>query len=302
MFTEFVAIDWSGAKGAAHPSIAVALCTPGHSPPILVEPPGRFWSRRGVLDWLLARGDRRPLVGFDFSFSAPHCDLQSYFRYADVAQEAKALWAYVDHLSLDNIDLGASGFVERSAHRREFYLGKIDGVKASYMRLRACELRFNEQGGGKPSSIFDAVGAAQVCKASFAGMRLLHRAQASFPVWPFDPRSEHDGLMVEIYTRAFLRLAGLSGRKVRDRGNLNAALHTFGSYPIHVALPKEAKASARTVGKDTSPHEEVLSDHATDALVAAAGLRWAANREEFWSPAGLTEELARTEGWTLGVV
>jgi hypothetical protein len=42
-------------------------------------------------------------------------------------------------------------------------------------------------------------------------------------------------------------------------------------------------------------------DHATDAMLTAAWLRRAAHRPELWQPAGLTETIAQTEGWTFGV-
>ena len=40
--------------------------------------------------------------------------------------------------------------------------------------------------------------------------------------------------VVELYTRAFIRLAGLSGRKVRSRPDLNAALKALGSRPARL--------------------------------------------------------------------
>jgi hypothetical protein len=45
------------------------------------------------------------------------------------------------------------------------------------------------------------------------------------------------------------------------------------------------------------------NDHQTDALVTAAGMR-VLSREEprAFEPAGLTPEIARTEGWTFGVL
>src|SRR3546814_3239336 len=70
-------------------------------------------------------------------------------------------------------DLGAASFLEEH-HRRHFYFGAADGKKADFMHFRQCELAFNAKGGGKASTVYDAIGAAQVAKASFAGMRLLH--------------------------------------------------------------------------------------------------------------------------------
>jgi hypothetical protein len=280
-FSHYIAIDWSGAKGGRHKSIAVAMCGPDRKTPILVNM-DKPWSRAGVADWLLALAQKgaRPLIGFDFSF-APPFDLQhGYFRHGDVPKSARPFWRYVERVCADE-DLGAASLVEQH-HRAEFYLGKAGGVKADYMRLRACEQRFNAQGGGKPSSVFDCIGAAQVGKASFAGMRVLHKLAPVMPIWPFDGKPATGPLVVEIYTRAFIRHAGLRGLKVRDAATLNRALVALGSQPSQIA------------GQ--------LSDHQTDALISAAGLRAIAGDACYWQPEGLTRAVARTEGWTFGVV
>ena len=60
--------------------------------------------------------------------------------------------------------------------------------------------------------------AGQVAKASFAGMRLLNRLDGRVPVWPMDGRPKEGSLVVEIYTRAFIRLAGAERTQGRDAG------------------------------------------------------------------------------------
>lgn len=279
-FARFAAIDWSGAKGRRHKGIAVALADAGAAAPSLVRP-GHVWSREGVLDWLLAEAAAAPtLFGFDFSFVPPIAARGEYLPgEPDVPREAKAFWAYVDGKSGDE-DLGAASFLER-VHRRHFYFGAADGRKADFLHHRVCELAFNATGGGKASTLYDAIGAAQVAKASFAGMRLLHRLDGRIPVWPMDPLPDRGSVVVEIYTRAFIRMAGLSGRKVRSAAQLDEALVALGSEPARL---------------DHDP-----SDHETDVLIAAAGLRAVAPDPAWWSPPALTPELARTEGWTFGV-
>ena len=84
---------------------------------------------------------------------------------------AREFWAYVDAKS-DDEDLGAASFLE-IAHRPHFYFGIADGVKANFMHFRQCDARLNAQGGRKTASAYDAIGAAQVAKASFSGMRQL---------------------------------------------------------------------------------------------------------------------------------
>jgi hypothetical protein len=278
-FDRFAAIDWSGAKGRRHKGIAIATAVTGSAAPRLVEP-GHVWSRAEVLEWLLAAADEAPtLFGFDFSYAPPIAERGAYLPGERVPQDARSFWAYVDSLCEDE-DLGAASFLERH-HRRHFYFGAADGAKADFLHHRVCERAFNALGGGKASTLYDAIGAAQVAKASFAGMRLLHRLQGRLPVWPFDPLPSAGSVVVEIYTRLFIRLAGLSGRKVRSVEQLNRALEGLGSDP-HGAT-------------------HALSDHETDVLIAAAGLRAIADDPACWAPRQLTPEIARTEGWTFGI-
>lgn len=276
----FAAIDWSGAKGKRHKGIAVAICGPGNAAPSLVRP-DHVWSRTEVLDWLLAEAAAAPtLFGFDFSAAPPIAGRGDYLPgEPGVPREAKPFWAYVDARSGDE-DLGAASFLEK-VHRRHFYFGAADGAKRDFLHHRVCEHAFNATGGGKASTLYDAIGAAQVAKASFSGMRLLHALDGRVPVWPFDEAPARGSVVVELYTRAFIRLAGLSGRKVRTVAQLNAALAALASK--EVALTHEP------------------TDHETDVLIAAAGLRAIAGDPSYWSPKGLTPALARTEGWTFGV-
>ncbi len=280
-FASYIAIDWSGAKGARHRGIAIAEAR-GNAAPRLVRP-GHVWSREEVLRWLLRRAAREPtLFGFDFSFAPPLIERGEYLPgEADVPKTARAFWAYVDAKS-DDEDLGAASFLEQ-VHRRHFYFGIADGVKADFVRFRQCDARLNAQGGRKTASAYDPIGAAQVAKASFAGMRLLHRLGGKVAIWPMDPLPVNGSAVVEIYTRIYLRRAGLSGSKLRSRAALNEALRALGSRPARLRFEP--------------------NDHQTDALVTAAGMRQLALSEPRpFDPEGLTPEIARTEGWTFGVL
>ncbi len=285
-FARYAAIDWSGAKGRRHKGIAVAICEAGHGAPRLVRP-GHVWSRTEALDWITATAAEAPtLIAMDFSFAPPLHERGSYLPGSDAPVNARAFWKYVDSRS-DDEDFGAASFLE-TAFPEHFYFGAASGTKAGYMHLRACEKAFNAGGGGKPSSIYDVIGAAQVAKASFAGMRLLHQLNGHVPIWPFDftgapdaARLSGQSLVAELYTRIFIRMGGSPrGLKLRDTENLNAALMALGSKPV-------VKAS--------------YNDHQTDVLVSAAGLRRIAGNAAYWSPKGLTPEIAHTEGWTFGV-
>jgi hypothetical protein len=280
-FTRFAAIDWSGAKGRRHKGIAIAMCGTGAPAPKLVEPE-RVWSRTEVLDWLLKAAEQAPtLFGFDFSYAPPIMERGAYLPGESAPPtDARSFWAYVESLC-DDEDLGAASFLEQH-HRPHFYFGAADGVKADYLHHRVCERAFNALGGGKASTLYDAIGAAQVAKASFAGMRLLHRLEGKVPVWPIDTLPASGSLVVEIYTRLFIRMAGLSGRKVRSRELLDVALAGLGSRPARL--------------------RHTPSDHETDVIIAAAGLRAIAGDEAYWRPSGLTPEIARGEGWTFGII
>jgi hypothetical protein len=280
-FGAYVAIDWSGAKGKRHKGIAIAEAL-GQAAPRLIRP-GHIWSRHEVLDWLLKRAAKEPtLFGFDFSFAPPLIQRGEYLPgERGIPKTAREFWAYVES-RCDDEDLGAASFLE-FAHRRHFYFGIADGVKSDFVRFRHCDARLNAQGGRKTASAYDAIGAAQVAKASFAGMRFLHRLDGKVAIWPMDPLPALGSAVVEIYTRIYLRRAGLTGAKLRSREALNLALESLGSPPTR--LPFEP------------------NDHQTDALVTAAGMRQLATTERHaFAPEGLTREIAQAEGWTFGVL
>ncbi len=280
-FTRFAVADWSGAKGSNHPGIALAVCSTGNAAPELVLPPrGKYWSREEILEWLLAQDDDL-LFGIDCCFAPPYVTRGAYLPGDDVPVDARSFRAHVDALCED-IDLGAASFLE-SHYRRHFYFGAADGRKADFMHLRVCEALYNAGGGGKASTVYDAIGAAQVAKASFAGMRLLSRLDGRMAIWPFDPLPPSGPVIVEIYAQIAARAAGMrKGRsKIRDANTLDVALAAFGSAP-HTPLSH-------------------YTDHATDALITAAWMRTQANRAELWHPLTMTPDIARTEGWTFGV-
>ena len=280
-FEAFVGIDWSGAKGRRHKGIAVAQAAAGVAPPALVSP-DQIWSRTEVLEWLIAQAADAPtLFGFDFSFAPPFVERGAYLPGEEgVPSDARSLWAYVDAHAPDE-DLGAASFLEQ-VHRRHFYFGIADGIKADFVRFRCCDAALNAQGGRKTASAYDAIGAAQVAKASFSGMRLLHQLDRRVPVWPMDPLPLGGSTVVEIYTRIFLRRAGLNGNKLRTAAALDAALLGLGSEPAQLPFDPD--------------------DHQADAMVTAAGMRALSSDPLAFAPVAMTPEIARTEGWTFGVL
>ena len=156
-------------------------------------------------------------------------------------------------------------------------------MKADFVRFRQCDARLNAQGGRKTASAYDAIGAAQVAKASFSGMRLLHRLNRRVAIWPMDPLPVSGSAVFDIYTRIYLRRAGMTGTKLRSRAALDVALEGLGSKPARLGFEP--------------------NDHQTDALVTAAGMRQLADSEpRAFDPEGLTPAIARSEGWTFGVL
>ncbi|MEO7505507.1 MAG: hypothetical protein ABIT69_10030 [Sphingomicrobium sp.] len=279
-FAGTVAIDWSGAKGTRHKGIAVAEARGGEAPRLVRA--GHVWSRSEVLDWLIERAAAEPtLFGFDFSFAPPFIERGAYLPgETGVPDHARAFWAYVDARAPDE-DLGAASFLE-TVHRKHFYFGIADGAKADFVHFRTCDAALNAQGGRKTASAYNAIGAAQVAKASFAGMRLLHRIDGRVAIWPMDPLPAHGSAVVEIYTRIAIRNAGLPGKKIRTAEELDLALAALGSKPARLA--------------------HVPSDHQTDALITAAAMRAHLTHPAAFAPADLSPEIARTEGWTFGIV
>lgn len=289
--TSFACVDWSGARGEHLPGIAIAIAQ-GDDAPVLVSPPApaKAWSRAAVLGWLEAQIATRAdmLIGLDLSPSFPFIDRGAYFpEWNDSPADLPGLWALVEQLCADEPHLGANSFLTHDQGQRHFrhsaaHTGDLFG--SGLGRLREVERHQRVTKQANSWSCFNLVGAGQVGKSSLTGMRMLHRLAGRLPLWPYDPLPNQGPLLVEIYTSMAARAAGLpkNRSKMRDGAALDAALTALGSRP--------------------TGHKGPLSDHASDALLTAAWLRATAHRADFWSPALLTEEIARTEGWTFGVL
>lgn len=283
-FRHFAAIDWSGAAGERHRGIAVAICGEGAAAPQLVRP-GHRWSRTEVLHWLREDLPADTLVGMDLGISLAFVDRGAFFPgWAESPADAKGLWALIDAVCEGEPHLSVGAFVdhpEASAHFRRHGGREGAAFGGGRGRLRVAELA-QQAMGCSPYSNFNLVGAAQVGKSSLSGMRVLNRLEGRLPVWPIDPLPETGSVVCEIYTTMAAMAAGRSASrsKVRDGAELDAALAELGSAP------------AGLTGK--------IDDHTSDALITAAWLRKVAHDPALWAPAGLTDAIARTEGWTFG--
>lgn len=285
-FDHFAVVDWSGQAVARPKGLALAYAGRDNRPPILLHPENG-WSRQSLTDWLAAHGKARTriLIGLDLSPALPFTDEQAYFPGWDGSPpDAFSLWKLVDQHAKDDEHLSVSSLLLHEEIRRHFrQLGDCgDRFGVGRGRLRQCEIGQAEMG-LSPYSCFNLVGAAQVGKSSLTGMRCLNRLRGIVPVWPFDPIPDEGPLIVEIYTALAAREAGIpAGRsKMRNAEALDTALDKLG----------------------VSKHQKLkrYDDHATDAMLTAAWLRIAAERERLWQPVKLTPEIARTEGWTFGV-
>jgi len=288
-FKHFVAIDWSGAKGARQKGIAIGVADAAGGPPVLAEPE-RAWSREDVLAILRDLPDDT-LVGMDLGMSLPFADCGAFFPGWEASPpDAKSLWALVDEICADNPNLEVGNFVTHPDLREYFHHGermgehyRCDGAAHRNGRLRVTE-HAQARMGCRPHSNLKLVGSGQVGKSSLTGMRVLHRLGGTVPVWPYDPLPDSGSVIVEMYTAIPALSAGRSAAtsKLRDYDALNAAL-------AHPAI-----GSPRVRGSGA------LSDDDADALLTAAWLRVRAHDPTLWSPPGLTRELASTEGWTFG--
>ena len=287
-FTHFAALDWSGARGPRQRGIALAVAS-GNGAPELVRP-GHIWSRAEILTWLqdVAAARTDMLIGFDFSAAFAFADRGAYFPEWDENPESlPALWALVERLTASDPHFEIGGFLAHPEARRHFRHAQRDVgdlFTPGTGRLRIVEQHQRATKQAASVSNFNLIGAAQVGKASLAGMGLLNRLHPRLPLWPLDLVPTRGPLLVEIYTGVAARAAGVAaGRsKVREGAALDTALAALGSPPIGMTGP--------------------LSDHASDALLTAAWLRAIAHDIAPWSPPPLTDTLARTEGWTFGII
>jgi hypothetical protein len=287
-FQHFLAIDWSGAKGAKQKGIALAIAHADGGPPVLIR---RTWSRDEVADILSENLPPDTLVGLDLGIALPFADCDAYFPgWAESPPDAPALWAMIATIAAAEPNLGASAVVEHPALRPYFRDGAetgahfgCDGAAHGRGRFRVTEHAQGRQG-CKPYSNFNLVGAAQVGKSSLTGMRMLHEMRGALSVWPVDPLPERGSVVVEIYTSLAALEAGRSAAraKMRSFAELNEALATLGSPPV--------------------AGEGAIDDHSSDALLTAAWLRTVADDPRRWSPKGLTSHIACTEGWTFGAL
>ena len=286
-FDAFIAVDWSGASKPSN-GIAVAKCELGKSAPKLIAPRSSTrWTRSAIAEWLAREldGEQTLLIGFDFAFGLPFEKDHGYLGGNAVhIRNIFDLWNLIEEHSLEDQDYGCAAFVGHPQYASLFWKsGPRPGTWIE--RKRHTELACAEATRTYPDTVYKLLGSKQVGKASITGIRVLnhirssHKARVSF--WPLE--QIHNSVVVEIYPTLFRRSATGSIGKVRSLSSLNTALARFDSRPVY-----------RRGGTE-------LSDHETDALLSAAGLRQFAALPSTWIIDDAKTPLAKREGWIFGV-
>ncbi|QYU67126.1 hypothetical protein J4558_19535 [Leptolyngbya sp. 15MV] len=182
-FSQFLAIDWSGAAGERHKGIALALADAGGGPPVLVRR-GTSWSRDEVLA-VLRDLPADTLVGMDVGISLPFEDCGAFFPgWVESPADAPALWALIDDICAGDPHFEVASFVDhpelaayfrRHGAREGAHFG-CDGAEHRRGRFRLTE-HAQAAMGCKPYSNFNLVGAAQVIHLRRLEPRRAHRCR-----------------------------------------------------------------------------------------------------------------------------
>jgi hypothetical protein len=225
------------------------------------------------------------LIGFDFAFGFPYEPHAGYLGgKAPGIDDIFSLWALIESKSCGDPDFGCTRFIGDSDYASLFW---SHGSKPSHWieRKRRTEHACAEVTGTRPDTIYKMLHSKQVGKASITGMRVLHHIRTTtsgrVAIWPFE--MVNTSAIVEIYPTMFRKLAAGAVAKIRSRAQLNAALRVIDSEAIR------------------GPQYREFSDHETDALLSAAGLRKIASDPAVWNPPDGTSQGVRREGWIFGV-
>jgi hypothetical protein len=285
-FDTFIAIDWSGAAGR-YDGIAVAKCNAGRSAPCLVNPIAPRWTRSEIVNWICSQldGNQRLLIGLDFAFGFPFegKDVGYLGGCARQGDSIFSLWKLIEEKCCADPDFGCTTFIRDPGYESLFW--KSGPLPEAWVeRKRRTELACVETTQTRPETVYKLIGSKQVGKGSVTGIRVLNHIRSSrkecVSFWPFD--EVRGSTIVEIYPTLFRKSGTGSLAKLRSH-DLKTALGVFGSDSMH-----------RSRSGD-------LSDHETDALISAAGLRSLARIPATWSHPELGSPRVQREGWIFGV-
>ena len=285
-FDTFIAIDWSGALGH-YGGIAVAKCNAGRSAPCLVTPLASRWTRSEVVNWIYSQleGNQRLLIGLDFAFGFPFegQDIGYLGGRARQVDSIFSLWELIEEKCCVDPDFGCTTFIEDPGYASLFW--KSGPLPEAWVeRKRRTELACVEATHTRPETVYKLIGSKQVGKCSVTGIRVLNHIRSAkkecVSFWPFD--EVRGSAIVEIYPTLFRKSGTGSLAKLRSQ-DLKTALAVFGSDSMHGSRSAD------------------LSDHETDALISAAGLRSLAGIPATWSHPELRSSRVQREGWIFGV-
>jgi hypothetical protein len=252
-----IAIDWSGAAGAAaqRRHIVAATVRDGR---VLEVVAGR--TRAGVahaLHAVAAAGEGGPtFVGLDFSFSVP-----AWFARAHGCRSISEVWELVADHAEQWLAECPPPFWGHAATR--CHLIAADRYRVCEQRLRA--------GHRQPKSVFQIAGAGAVGTGSLRGMPWLAWLRSrGFAVWPFDDVGACTAL--EVYPSLYA--------KVATNDAAGRAQHLSAVSPDVLGAPERELA--------------VASDDAFDAVVSALAM-WE-RRDDLLSLEPTTDAVVALEG------
>jgi hypothetical protein len=208
-FARYIGIDYSGAQTpiASLKGLRVYL-TDGTAPPEEVSPPlspRKYWSRRGIAEWLLERlGEDAPtLVGIDHGFSFP-------LRYFETHGLLPDWPAFLDDFQLHwptDEDHTYVEFVRDGVHG-------TGAARTGNARWR----RLTEERAGAAKSVFHFDVQGSVAKSTHAGIPWLRfirqRLGGRVHFWPFDGWDISAGrsAIAEVYPALWSRGFPIDGR------------------------------------------------------------------------------------------
>jgi hypothetical protein len=212
-FDAYIGIDYSGAETPRSSLKGLRVFVADRdAPPSEVQPPAsprKYWSRRGLAQWLLERlnNDRRSLVGIDHGISFP---IAYFERYQLEPDWTAFLDDFQRHWPTDD-DHTYVGFV-------------LDGI-AGNGAARSGERRWRrltEKRAGAAKSVFHFNVHGQVAKSTHAGLPWLRylrqRVGGRVHFWPFDGWEIPAGrsVVAEVYPSLWSRRYPAEGR-TRDQ-------------------------------------------------------------------------------------
>ncbi len=282
-FESFIGIDWSGDKNKFQKGISVAICYPGKNAPKIIKPLEKYWSRDSLINWLTKIiTSKKTLVGFDFSFSYPFYDYNSYFPgIRDTAISPMSLWRLIDKINSNEKNY-YGGKIWNSKPYNEYYNSPfLRGVNYE-SRRRLTEI-YSKNSAYSPSPTFNCVGPGAVGTGSLAGMRILNFLKEIMNIWPFvDDITSNKSVAVEIFPTYYFRLSNIKPKKkvgysIKD---INISLKYFNSNPVQKTI---------ILG---GPDQDDA-----DALISSAAIRFFSSDKQLW----YFPNEAKKEGWIFGV-